>query len=111
MKFSLTSTLIFALLNANNAAAFVPSSTNSFISKTSSPNTVVPQVSFAAAPKALRLAKKKKKKAAVATLEKETTEEAPKKFTNPSITKDEVRSLFSLWNDALATGDSKIVAS
>ena len=28
-----------------------------------------------------------------------------------SITKDEVRALFSLWNSALATGDSRIVAS
>eukprot|EP00957_Ditylum_brightwellii_P203210 15333676-Ditylum_brightwellii.AAC.1 len=30
---------------------------------------------------------------------------------NPDITESEVRSLFSLWNDALATGDSKIVAN
>ena len=28
----------------------------------------------------------------------------------PDITKDEVRALFSLWNNALATGDSRIVA-
>jgi hypothetical protein len=28
-----------------------------------------------------------------------------------NITKDEVRALFGLWNDALATGDSRVVAS
>jgi uncharacterized protein (TIGR02246 family) len=31
--------------------------------------------------------------------------------TTSSITKDEVRGLFKLWNDALASGDSRIVAS
>ena len=31
-------------------------------------------------------------------------------ITSKKITKDEVRSLFYLWNDALATGDSRIVA-
>jgi uncharacterized protein (TIGR02246 family) len=31
--------------------------------------------------------------------------------TNPSITPKEVRALFSLWNSALATGDSRLVAS
>lgn len=34
-----------------------------------------------------------------------------KSTTGKDITKDEVRALFSLWNNALATGDSRIVAS
>lgn len=34
-----------------------------------------------------------------------------KSTAGPDITKDEVRALFSLWNNALATGDSRIVAS
>ena len=34
-----------------------------------------------------------------------------KSTAGKDITKDEVRALFSLWNNALATGDSRIVAS
>jgi hypothetical protein len=34
-----------------------------------------------------------------------------KSTAGSDITKDEVRALFSLWNNALATGDSRIVAS
>ena len=32
-------------------------------------------------------------------------------WSGKAITEDEVKGLFSLWNDALATGDSKKVAS
>ena len=34
-----------------------------------------------------------------------------KKVTKSDISEDEVRALFSLWNNALATGDSRLVAS
>ena len=34
-----------------------------------------------------------------------------KSTAGADITKDEVRALFSLWNNALATGDSRLVAS
>jgi len=37
--------------------------------------------------------------------------EASASVAAPEISKEEVRALFNLWNDALATGDSRIVAS
>jgi len=107
MKLTTSYTLLIAALSAASIAAFAPAKTGpssaTFVPRhtaSSSPailpttsNSVETSTSLYGIRTFLGL---KKKAAAVAK--------------DGSISKDEVRALFSLWNDALATGDSRIVA-
>jgi len=108
MKLSFASSLIVAILSSNNASAFVPStSTNAFVIPSTTSKKNVGMFVSPVMPTTTLFEK------ASAVLEKEDVETetvASSSATTAAISKDEVRALFSLWNDALATGDSRIVA-
>lgn len=98
MKFTSAAILAAAVVgtfDASGVSAFAPATP--VVSRMTSSNVVAP-TSATELNMGLRSFFSRKSKIAKSTAGKD-------------ITKDEVRALFSLWNNALATGDSRLVAS
>mmetsp|Transcript_52923 Transcript_52923/g.128362 ORF Transcript_52923/g.128362 Transcript_52923/m.128362 type:complete len:624 (+) Transcript_52923:209-2080(+) len=108
MKFS--STAVFA------ATVFAAVSlTEAFTSTARAPLAPAAAVVSSVRPAFLPTSKNTQLFAATTTTESKpaaaTKKDSKTKTSSGLATEDEIRGLFSLWNDALATGDSKIVAS
>jgi len=103
MKLNIGFSLLVASSTRFQGYAFVPSRPN-FVAKTIASRTFSSDVAVSSSTE-LNLFKTLRSKMGSKKLNKGA------KASEETITEDEVRALFYLWNDALATGDSRIVAN
>ena len=105
MKFS---TLVIGLYIRAPAAAFAPSATNTHRSSSVSLNQSLRSLAITSDSRKSKIpALIQENKASTATM---TAPPAAATSSSVKPTEKEVRALFELWNQALATGDSRIVA-
>ena len=100
MKFTYTA---FALSLVSRASAFTPATHNAYVAKSSVPDIVAHPRVHAISSINLNLTGRRGRKG-------RNIDGRAKADASP-VTEKEVRALFELWNAALATGDSRIVAS